>query len=125
MRMVRGRLTVEHGEEVAVRHIVVDEQLLLLGVIVSSERDEVWVLELAKQLHVIFEVASAGFGSQVAEALDGDDHAAFQHGLVSRAEAALAQHLGGRAQQVLELEALLRVVEENELGDFGFRVFER
>jgi hypothetical protein len=102
-RLSRHLVTVEAVVEVAIGEVVVDEEHLLPGIVEGPERDEVRVAEAADEVHVAVElVACAGVG--VAQPLHGD-HAPFaQHRAVHGAQAAPADHLRGRTQQLLQLE---------------------
>ena len=89
--------------EVAVGEVVVDEELLLLGVVEGPEGNEIRVAEAADEVHVPVELV-AGAGVGVAQPLHSDHAAVAQRRAVHGPEAATADHLRRRAKQLLQLE---------------------
>jgi len=91
--------------------IIVHKQLLVLGVVVCAELDDVVMSNPANQLHLLLKVTAAGV--HLLEPLDDDRGGVLQHGPVRRPEGALAKDLGGGAEQVLQVERQRRALEED------------
>jgi hypothetical protein len=106
---------VQHVEEAAAGHVLGDDELLLLAVMVADGREDVGVAELAEHVHVLLELVAAD-AVHVAHALHGDGDAVAHGGLVRRPEGAVAEHLGGRLHQVRQAEGGDVLGQEDELA---------
>jgi hypothetical protein len=94
---------VEEVRQASVGHVVVDEQLLLLAVVVRDEREEVGVAEPAQPAHVLLEVLPP-HTVHLLEPLHHDGVPARERRAVAHTQVGLAQHLRRRLEQVLQLE---------------------
>jgi hypothetical protein len=103
--------TVKHVGYASAGVVIIDEQLLVLGVVVGAEVDDIAVANPADELHLLLEVAAAS--ADLLEPLDDDGGGVLEHRAVRRPERALAEHLGGGAEQVLQVERQRRALEEH------------
>ena len=108
------RTAMEHVSQAAVRHEVRDKQLLLLLVEVGDDGEEVGVGKPPQPPHVLREVLPPD-AVHLLEPLHHQGRAVQEGRLVRRAEGAAAQHLGGRAEQVLQPEPRPPLLDEHQL----------
>jgi hypothetical protein len=104
--------TMKHVGYTSAGVAIVHKQLLVLGVVVGAELDDVAMANPADQLHLLLEVAAPG-ADLLAEPLDDGRGGVLQHGPVRRPERALAEDLGGGAEQVLQVERQRRAIQED------------
>jgi hypothetical protein len=104
-------MTVQEGKEVVVGHELVDEQLLVTGVVLSLSGTTLgWRRPPSTAMWCSNSLLPGprrrGPRRRVAEPLHGHDAAVVEHRFVRRPTAALAKHLRGHVQQILRLESL-------------------
>ncbi|RDX73623.1 hypothetical protein CR513_46747, partial [Mucuna pruriens] len=95
-------LTVEQSRQATSRHVIVNEQFLVLGEVKGSERHHILVLNLTQNLHLHLELF---FGHHnILQALHHYRGPFLQHRLIRSPHAPLPQHLRRSPQQILQIE---------------------
>lgn len=102
--------TVKKLVQTSVSKVIVDQELLFLGVVVGPEADHIGVPELADHVHVLLEVGPRA-RVRVFEPLHRYGAAIVKHRTVHRPEASFSQHLRRCPQKVFQLEPFLPVEE--------------
>lgn len=85
----------EESSQISLRHVIRDEQLLVLGEVVSAQRDEILVPQSSESFNMALEILP--FSCDVLEALHHQYDGLAQVGSIGVSHAALAESLSRRS----------------------------